>query len=448
MLPQWIPLPLLLLLIHQSGAASFCTKADQCALGEEIKPVAGSVPAQARYDYTRIYQVELASKEHVRLFQALELASDSCSFMGHARVPGQKLTIMVTAAKVADFDDLVHSYNVTHRILNHNFQALIDANYREVAPEGTTPEQFDWKRYHPLESIYDWLESLAKKRPEVVSLLDLGASTQGLPIKGVRIGFGRENLTSVFVESGIHAREWIAPATATYFIDQLLNSEDPVDQEMARSYNWLIFPSVNPDGYRYTFQGDRMWRKNRALFGICRGVDLNRNFPFHWNVTGASGDPCRYDYSGPSAGSEVETQRIVQFLEQNVHSERIRTFISLHSYSQMIMFPYGHSAERVENYQDLKEIGQLAAQRIKDVSGRIYKSGSIYETIYPSSGGSKDWAHGHLKIPITYSYELRGPADSEDLFILSAGEIEPTAGEAFAALQTIVQEADKRGYYQ
>ncbi|XP_016989180.2 zinc carboxypeptidase [Drosophila rhopaloa] len=455
MIHQWIPKPLLLLLIiailsdlQESKAASFCSKEDQCAVDEEVKQIALPAPIQARYDYTRIYQVELASDEHVRIFQALELASDSCSFMGHARVVGQKLTIMVTAAKVADFDDLVHSYNVTHRVLNHNFQSLIDANYREVAPPGTTPDQFDWKRYYPLENIYAWLESLAKKRSDVVSLVDLGASTQGLPIKGVRIAFGKENLTSVFVESGIHAREWIAPATATYFIDQLLNSEDPAIQELARSQNWLIFPTVNPDGYRYTFEGDRMWRKNRALFGICRGVDLNRNFPFHWNVTGASGDPCRYDYSGPSAGSELETQRIVQFLEQHIQSDRIRTFIALHSYSQMIMFPYGHSAKRVDNYQDLTEIGQLAAQRIKDLSGRIYKSGSIYETIYPSAGGSKDWAHGHLKIPITFSYELRGPADSEDLFILSAKEIEPTAGEAFASLQTIVQEAGKRGYYQ
>ncbi|KAH8278581.1 hypothetical protein KR018_005450, partial [Drosophila ironensis] len=446
MLSQWLLLLLLTGNLLQSEAASFCTKADQCALGEEVIPPPGA--AQARYDHTRIYQVELASAEHVRLFQALELASDSCSFMGHARVPGQKLTIMVTASKVADFDDLVHSYNVTHRILNANFQALIDANYLEVAPENTPAEQFDWKRYHPLESIYNYLENLAQKHPEVVTLVDLGPSTQGLPIKGVMLAFGGANLTSVFVESGIHAREWIAPATATYFIDQLLNSEDPAVQEMARSQNWLIFPTVNPDGYRYSFQGDRMWRKNRALFGICRGVDLNRNFPFHWNVTGASGDPCRYDYSGPSAGSEVETQRMVQFLEQHVQADRIKTFIALHSYSQMIMFPYGHTPERVDNYQDLKEIGQLAAKRIKDLSGRIYKSGSIYETIYPSSGGSKDWAHGQLNIPITFSYELRGPADSEDMFILSAREIEPTAGEAFAALQTIVQEAGRRGYYR
>jgi len=456
MLPKrWIPHPLQLLLllvsvcvIQESKAASFCTKADQCALDEEIKTVGAPAPLQARYDHTRIYQVELASEEHVRIFQALELASDSCSFMGHARQPGQKLTIMVTAAKVADFDDLVHSYNVTHRVLNHNFQALIDANYREVAPEGTTPDQFDWKRYHSLEGINAWLENLAKKHPEVVTLVQLGLSTQGRPIQGVKIAFGGENRTTVFIESGIHAREWIAPATATYIIDKLVNSEDPAIQELARSQNWYIFPTVNPDGYRYTFQGDRMWRKNRALFGICRGVDLNRNFPFHWNVTGASGDPCRYDYSGPSAGSEVETQRMTEFIKERVESERIRTFISLHSYSQMIMFPYGHSAERVDNYQDLKEIGQLAAKKIYDLSGRIYKSGSIYETIYPSAGGSKDWAHGELKIPITFSYELRGPADSEDLFILSAKEIEPTAIEAFASIKTIVEEAGKRGYYQ
>ncbi|XP_017072537.2 zinc carboxypeptidase [Drosophila eugracilis] len=451
MLPKGILLLLLLVslgLIQLSKAASFCTKADQCTLDEEIKPVAIPAPVQARYDHTRIYQVELASEEHVRLFQALELASDSCSFMGHARQPGQKLTIMVTAAKVADFDDLVHSYNVTHRVLNHNFQALIDANYREVAPDGESPEQFDWKRYHPLASINAWLEHLAKTHNDAVTIVNMGLSTQGRPIQGVKIAFGRENLTTVFVESGIHAREWIAPATATYIIDQLLNSKNPAIQELARSQNWYIFPSVNPDGYQYTFQGDRMWRKNRALFGICRGVDLNRNFPFHWNVTGASGDPCRYDYSGPSAGSEVETRAMTEFIKNRLDSERIRTFLALHSYSQMIMFPYGHSAERVENYQDLKEIGELAARKIKDVSGRIYKSGSIYETIYPSSGGSKDWAHGQLKIPITFSYELRGPADSEDLFILSANEIEPTAAEAFASIQTIVQEAGKRGYYQ
>ncbi|XP_064552619.1 zinc carboxypeptidase-like [Drosophila montana] len=438
---------LLVVLGPRARAASYCTKADQCVLGTESQ-AAAAPSAKARYDHTRIYNVELATATQVELFQALEEASDSCSFMGHARVPGQKLTIMVTAPKVADFDDLLHSYNVSHRILNYNFQELIDANYLEVAAESTPADQFDWRRYFQLDNIYNWLEKLAHEQPEVVKVLDMGLSTQGLPIKGVKIGFGGENLTSVFIESGIHAREWIAPATATYFIDQLLHSNDTSVQAMARSHNWLIFPSVNPDGYHYSFTGDRMWRKNRQLFGICRGVDLNRNFPLSWNTTGASGNPCKYDYSGPAAASELETQRIIQFLEGHVEPERIRTYLSLHSYSQLIMFPYGHTAERVENYEDLKAIGQLAAARIKALTGRVYKSGSIHETIYPSSGGSKDWAHSKLKVPITFTFELRGPPDSDDMFILPAKEIEPTAREAFAAVQTIVEEARKRGYYQ
>ncbi|EDV94383.1 zinc carboxypeptidase [Drosophila grimshawi] len=441
---MWFLWFVLCVVLASSGtrAASFCTRSDQCALG-------GSPAAQARYDYTRIYNVELATAKHVQVFQALEEASDSCSFMGHARVAGQKLTIMVAAPKVADFDDLLQSYNVSHRILNYNFQELIDANYREVAPESTPADQFDWKRYFHLDNIYDWLEKLAREEPQVVTMLDMGLSTQGLPIKGVKIAFASEkNQTTVFIESGIHAREWIAPATATYFIEQLLHSTDPSVQSLARAHNWLIFPTVNPDGYRYSFTGDRMWRKNRNLFGICRGVDLNRNFPLSWNTTGASGNPCKYDFSGPSAASEVETQRIIQFLETHAQPERIRTYLSLHSYSQLIMFPYGHTAERVENYADLKAIGQLAAERIKSLTGRIYKSGSIFETIYPSSGGSKDWAHSQLKVPITFTFELRGPPESEELFILSAKEIEPTAREAFAAVQTIVEEAGKRGYYQ
>lgn len=437
----------LVVAIPISQAANFCTNSDKCALG--IQPEDALIaPVLARYDFTRIYSVDLDTDYQVQIFQTLEAASDSCIFMGHAREPGQKLTILVAAQKVADFDDLLQSYNVSHRILNKNFQALIDANYLEVAPENTPAEQYDWTRFFRLENIYAWLEKLSQDHPGVVKLLDMGASTQGLPIKGVRIAFGAENLTSVFVESGIHAREWIAPATATYFIDQLLHSNDASVQALARAHNWFIFPVVNPDGYRYTFTGDRMWRKNRQLFGICRGVDLNRNFPLHWNTTGASGNPCHYDFSGPSAASEVETQRIIKFLETHVQPDRIRTYLALHSYSQLIMFPYGHSAERVDNYDDLKEIGQLAAGRIKELTGQEYKSGSIYETIYPSSGGSKDYAHGQLKVPITFSFELRGPPTSREMFILPAKEIKPTAREAFGAVQTILEESRKRGYYQ
>ncbi|XP_004536162.1 zinc carboxypeptidase [Ceratitis capitata] len=419
------------------------------ASSEESKNSINTPPDIARYDNYRVYHVELGTAQHVDLFQELEEKSDSCTFYGHARHPQQKLTIMVAAHKVADFADLLRTYNVTHEVLSYNFQEIIDRNLQEVRPKDIEPKAMDWKHYFQLDTIYAWMELLAQQNPQDITLLNMGESAQGLPIKGVQLRRNKnETATTIFIESGIHAREWIAPATANYIINMLLTTNEPEIVKYANEYNWIVFPVMNPDGYTYTFNGDRMWRKNRELFGICRGVDLNRNYPFHWNTTGTSGDPCRYDYAGPAAGSEVETKRLIQFLRDNVAiNNTIKTFISLHSYSQMIMFPYGHTAVRVDNYNDLTEIGRKASEKIKQLTGRIYKSGSIYETIYPSSGGSKDWAHGVLSIPITYSFELRGPPDSKELFILPAEEIEPTAEEAFAAILTIVEESNLRGYY-
>lgn len=63
---------------------------------------------------------------------------------------------------------------------------------------------------------------------------------------------------------------------------------------------WLSVPIVgsplsyfllvtNPDGYVFTHDGDRMWRKTRKPNerSACIGTDPNRNWDFHWgNVFG------------------------------------------------------------------------------------------------------------------------------------------------------------------
>lgn len=71
------------------------------------------------------------------------------------------------------------------------------------------------------------------------------------------------------------------------------------DDEITRYIDLLdfyIIPCLNPDGYEYTRSSPlppvRLWRKNRSpaicqqtVWGgekCCQGVDLNRNFEFHW----------------------------------------------------------------------------------------------------------------------------------------------------------------------
>ena len=64
----------------------------------------------------------------------------------------------------------------------------------------------------------------------------------------------------MFLDCGIHAREWVSPAFCLYVIDRLL---DPSESAMTEKFDYYLMPNANPDGYVYT------WGKNR--FGFYKG---------------------------------------------------------------------------------------------------------------------------------------------------------------------------------
>lgn len=70
---------------------------------------------------------------------------------------------------------------------------------------------------------------------------------------GVKVSFSPNNENNaVFIEAGIHAREWISPATVTFMLNELLTSTDPNVRAVAESHDWYVVPVTNPDGYEYT----------------------------------------------------------------------------------------------------------------------------------------------------------------------------------------------------
>lgn len=218
--------------------------------------------------------------------------------------------------------------------------------------------------------------------------------------------------------------------------------------DLAQNFDWYFVPVLNADGYINTFEKDRLWRKNTKPYGRCRGVDLNRNFDINWNGTGSSANKCQYDFCGSEAFSEPEARAIKLFLDQHANKYRIQTYLSLHSFSQLFMFPYGHVADRVRNYDDLKKIGERAVAAIKSTHGKVYVTGSSIETIYPNSGSSMDYVYQNYNVPITFTIELRGPKDTPNLFILPANEITPTAEEILNSFIAALNEARSLGYYK
>ena len=90
----------------------------------------------------------------------------------------------------------------------------------------------------------------------------------------------------IWIQAGQHAREWIATAATMYVIDALLQGYKNGDESitaMLNSFEFAILPLVNPDGYDYTRNHNRMHRKNRRS---PYGVDLNRNWDFKWGEIG------------------------------------------------------------------------------------------------------------------------------------------------------------------
>lgn len=99
---------------------------------------------------------------------------------------------------------------------------MIDEEEKTVMPKGTPASEFSWNQYFQLDTIFEWMDKQISEY-SFVTAFDLGTTYEGELIRGLKISKEKGN-TGVFVEAGIHAREWISPAVATYLIDKLIRS--------------------------------------------------------------------------------------------------------------------------------------------------------------------------------------------------------------------------------
>lgn len=294
--------------------------------------------------------------------------------------------------------------------------------------------------YHNYDSILRYLDHVASSTlPDSVTAtkINIGHTYEGRQVELLHLTrpTTRSSKKTIFIDGGIHAREWIAPATILYFIEQLAYnpSRNPVISTILEHFDFYLLPVVNPDGYEYTHI-NRLWRKNRRVTsGSCYGVDLNRNFPFQWNPSvGGSIDPCNEIYSGPYAGSELETQNLVNFLH-GTHTHDIVAYLTIHSYGQMWLYPWGYTSKLPSDYRDLGSMARKATRALKGLFHTTYDIGSSTNVLYPAAGGSDDYAKGGAGIKYAYTVELRDRGTYG--FVLPTNLIKPTIEETFEGLK-------------
>lgn len=395
---------------------------------------------RVRFDNYRVYQVTPNVTQQLDVLKNLDGSSEKVVFLEGVQAAGRPLNVMVDPTMLYNFLRTLDESEIDYKLLDENAQEKLEVPAADVKPQKRIIE-YDWKRYHDLDETYSWLESLAKRFPDQVTLVEAGQSYEGRKIMGLKISY-KEGNKGIFLEAGMHAREWIAPATVTYMTNQLLTSKNKEVRAMAENYDWYIVPHANPDGYVYTHTTNRVWRKTRTPYGKCFGADPNRNFDFHWNSVGSSKNPCTETYAGPEPFSEIETKTLSEYISSV--KDDLMLYISYHSYSQLLLFPYGHTSELPPNYKDLKRVYDAALKGISERFGTRYTGGNIYDAIYPASGASLDWAYGVLGVNLTYCYELRPSSNSLWYgFKLPASEIVPTGQETLDSLVAMVKEASK-----
>lgn len=72
--------------------------------------------------------------------------------------------------------------------------------------------------------IYQFIDEISRQNPELCSLETIGKSSEGRAMKIIKIGYSnssKPNKPIVWIDAGIHAREWIAPATAMYIVNKV-----------------------------------------------------------------------------------------------------------------------------------------------------------------------------------------------------------------------------------
>lgn len=103
-----------------------------------------------------------------------------------------------------------------------------------------------------------------------------------------------------------------------------------------------------------------LWEKFELCETIWKGNHLGKrknwlsqNFLLflHYSEPGASSHPCSDSYHGNSAMSEEEVQAVAKYLESL--GRRLVAFLDIHSYSQMLMFPWGYTKTHCKDYLEL-----------------------------------------------------------------------------------------------
>jgi hypothetical protein len=263
-------------------------------------------------------------------------------------------------------------------------------------------------QYRSLDSINLYLRNLVQTYPTLCILDSMGLSYENRQIYGVKISdnpsISEPSEPGVFVCALHHSREWATPEVVLFFADSILRAYNtvPAMQDLVNNHEIWIFPAINPDGYVWDYPARRSWRKNRQPFNSVIGTDINRNYMGscdgnRFGLWGAltpdavsSHYPSSETFMGGYGSSSPEITNVINFFK----AHNINTSQSFHSYSELVLWPWGYDTVSTPDNALYVRVGTAMANLITKVSGSGHYTPGQVPSLYPVSSGSDDWIYG------------------------------------------------------
>nr|WP_232328074.1 M14 family metallopeptidase [Kibdelosporangium sp. MJ126-NF4]CEL16617.1 Carboxypeptidase T [Kibdelosporangium sp. MJ126-NF4] len=291
---------------------------------------------------------------------------------------------------------------------------------QQAAPTQPDTVTFDFppadSKYHNFAELTAEVDAAAKAYPSIVSKQVIGKSHEGRDLIAIKISDNvatDENEPEVLFTAHQHAREHLTKEMALYLLRQLTTGYGS-DQRVTNIVNsrevWLL-PDLNPDGGEYDIATGsyRSWRKNRQPnSGTSNvGTDLNRNWAFKWGCcNGSSGSTGSETYRGSAAESATEVKAFANFVRsRNVGGvQQIRTGIDFHTYSELILWPYGYTAADTAPGMTADDAATFAKIG-RDMAATNNYTPEQSSDLYVTDGSIDDWLWGDQKI-FGYTFEM------------------------------------------
>uniref|UniRef100_A0A2R9CAY4 Carboxypeptidase A3 n=1 Tax=Pan paniscus TaxID=9597 RepID=A0A2R9CAY4_PANPA len=360
--------------------------------------------APVRFDREKVFRVKPQDEKQADIIKDLAKTNELDFWYPsatHHVAANMMVDFRVSEKESQAIQSALDQNKMHYEILIHDLQEEIEKQF-DVKED--IPGRHSYAKYNNWEKIVAWTEKMMDKHPEMVSRIKIGSTVEDNPL-------------------------YVLKATKTYGRNKIMT-------KLLDQMNFYILPVFNVDGYIWSWTKSRMWRKNRSKNqnSKCIGTDLNRNFNASWNSIPNTNDPCADNYRGSAPESEKETKAVTNFIRS--HLNEIKVYITFHSYSQMLLFPYGYTSKLPPNHEDLAKVAKIGTDVLSTRYETRYIYGPIESTIYPISGSSLDWAYD-LGIKHTFAFELRDKGKFG--FLLPESRIKPTCRETMLAVKFIAK---------